>query len=200
MPHETVYTESSLTVHGVTATVVTNVWANLTSTNMTGGTGPEGYDPPGFVTGLCPNHHQRGHCVGNKIGGRGIEGNLVTLSNGSNHPIMYEFEAWVYEYVRSQPGVTFYYEVQCRYRANGYTNAPLAPGGAALGASGNPYCPFPCPESLLIFFHDGNGGYPLNWKIPVEAKEGNAVIIKNGIYKFHEGSPKHVAQGCYASL
>jgi hypothetical protein len=201
MAHVPVYTENSLTVHGVTATVVTWSIASLTSTNMTGGTGPEGYDPPGFVSNPqpgCPHHHQRGHLVGNKLGGRGIEGNLVTLTNGSNHPVMYEFEAWVYEYVKSKPGQTFYYEVQPRYRSGEYTVTPNLPMAIA-GASGNPYCPFPCPESLLIFFYDGAGQHPLSWKIPTEAKEGNAVVIKNGVYKFHEGSVKHVAKGCFAA-
>jgi hypothetical protein len=208
MPLDPIYTSMALNVNGTSVTVPWKAKAILTSTNMTGGTGPaQSIRPPGFQSGDCPHHHQRGHLIGNKLGGSGTdERNLVTLTEGTNHPVMYEFEAMVYEKVKSNPGIEFTYEVTARYDATRYFTAQIVVGGAAMGAASNPYCPMPCPESLQIdFFYAESPGhlvYPL--PIPISTGEGLAyhagpLLIPNGVYKFHEGSPKHVSKNCWAS-
>jgi len=214
------YTKAQLTVHGVTATVVTSAETTLTSVNTTGGSGPSGTIlPPGFVTGLCPNHHQRGHLIGNQVGGPGtVADNLVTMTEGTNHPVMFEFEDMVFKHVKANPGVTFNYKAIARYDSSRYLTAPAAIGGATHGAANNPYCPFPCPESFEIHFTRNVKGqivYPISvntmvtepyvdnfgqpqvqsYYVQVQAP----VVFTNGVYKFHEGSPKHVANQCWAS-
>jgi len=214
------YTTAAFTVNGVAATVVVSAETTLTSTNMTGGSGPSGsIHPPGFVTGLCPNHHQRGHLIGNQVGGPGnVANNLVTMTEGTNHPVMFEFEDMVYKHVKANPGISFNYKVIARYDASRYLTAPPAPGGAASGAANNPYCPFPCPESFEAHFTQtvvGQVIYPItvnamvteqyfdnfgqpqvqSYYVQVQAP----VVFTNGVYKFHEGSVKHVAKGCWAS-
>jgi hypothetical protein len=91
MPPSIVYKTASFTqqwVKPVSAEVVISAVASLTSTNMTGGSGPDGSIlPPGWGGGSCPTHHNRGHLIGNKLGGPGNEKkNLVTLTAGTNHP------------------------------------------------------------------------------------------------------------------
>ena len=208
MPLAPEYKSTTISVNGVSVTVPLYAKAKLTSTNMTGGSGPDqSLLPPGFVSGMCPQHHQRGHLIGNKLGGSGTDlRNLVTLTEGTNHPIMYEYEAMVYDYVKKNPGIEFIYQVTAQYEPSRYLPVQVAPGGATTGAANNPYCPMPCPESLRIdFFYAETPGklyYPLIYRVLNEHGEGwesGPLYILNGVYKFHEGSPKHVAQGCWAS-
>jgi DNA/RNA non-specific endonuclease len=205
-----VYTSAVVTLGGVGITVPLTAEAVLTSTNMTGGTGPSGsIRPPGFVTGSCPNHHQRGHLIGNKLGGSGTDArNLVTLTEGSNHPAMYEFENMVYAFVRQNPGMNFTYRVTAQYNVLNYSAAPAVPHGAPLGVLGNPYCPPPCPESLKLELIYTNAHGVSSYPIATAGYDGagvfqqqlyQAVIIQNGMYKFHEGSVRHVANQCWAS-
>lgn len=208
MPLNPEYQSISLNVNGSSVSVPYIAKAILTSTNMSGGTGPDqSIHPPGFVSGTCPQHHQRGHLIGNKLGGSGTDPrNLVTLTEGTNHPVMYEFEAMVYAHVRENPGRNFTYQVTARYESSRYLAAQAVVGGSPLGAANNPYCPMPCPESLRIdFFYTESPGkivYPLI--IPISTGFGisydaGPLYIPNGVYKFHEGSPKHVALNCWAS-
>jgi hypothetical protein len=208
MPLNPEYKSTTVSVNGGSITVPHTAKAVLTSTNMTGGSGPDqSILPPGFFSGGCPTHHQRGHLIGNKLGGSGTDPqNLVTLTEGTNHPVMYEFEAMVYDYVRSRPNREFIYQVTAQYDPSRYLPAPPAIGGAQKGAAQNPYCPMPCPESLRIdFFYPDSPGqlvYPLIF--PISTGSGIAytdgpLYVINGVYKFHEGSPKHVAQACWAS-
>jgi len=208
MPLTPEYKSIALNVNGTSVTVPLWAKAILTSTNMTGGSGPsQSIYPPGFVSGGCPQHHQRGHLIGNKLGGSGAdERNLVTLTEGTNHPVMYEYEAMVYETVRNHPTLQFVYQVTAQYESTRYLPAQAAVGGAAHGAANNPYCPMPCPESLRIdFFYAELPGH-IVYPIPIPVSTGSGVVydagplyIPNGVYKFHEGSPKHVALNCWAS-
>jgi hypothetical protein len=66
MPLTPEYKSIALNVNGTSVTVPLWAKAILTSTNMTGGSGPsQSIYPPGFVSGGCPQHHQRGHLIGN---------------------------------------------------------------------------------------------------------------------------------------
>ncbi|NWC00244.1 DNA/RNA non-specific endonuclease [Pseudomonas gingeri] len=176
---------------------------------MSGGSGPSAsIRPPGFVTGGCPNHHQRGHLIGNQLGGSGTDpNNLVTLTEGSNHPFMYEYEKLVYDYVKGHSGSKFTYLVTANYDTTKYYVAPAAPGGAASGAMSNPYCPLPCPESLTIEFFSTDGNGAKTYPIPVNAMTPTGfnsaycgpVTVQNGGYKFHEGSLTHIKNNCWAT-
>ncbi|MCK8504078.1 DNA/RNA non-specific endonuclease [Myxococcus fulvus] len=58
--------------------------------------------PPGFVSGNHPDHHQRGHLIGNQLGGDGNHPmNLVTITGGTNHPHMEALEARVRAHVEA---------------------------------------------------------------------------------------------------
>ncbi len=53
--------------------------------------------PPGFISGLDPHNHSRGHLIGRQLGGSGDEAmNLVTLyQNPVNTPFMTKYENMV---------------------------------------------------------------------------------------------------------
>ncbi|MGE5278314.1 MAG: DNA/RNA non-specific endonuclease, partial [Acidobacteriota bacterium] len=58
--------------------------------------------PPGFEGGNHPFHHERGHLIGNQLGGDGNDPrNLVTLTGGTNHPHMESLEAQVRAHVEA---------------------------------------------------------------------------------------------------
>lgn len=69
------------------------------------GTGTEANSairPPGFESGNHPHHHERGHLIGNQLGGDGNDPrNLVTLTGGTNHPHMEALEARVRAHVEA---------------------------------------------------------------------------------------------------
>jgi hypothetical protein len=208
MPLTPEYQSITLNVNGASVVVPWKAKATLTSKNMTGGSGPsQAIHPPGFQSGSCPHHHQRGHLIGNKLGGSGTDArNLVTLTEGTNHPVMYEFEALVYQTVTKHAGINFVYEVTAQYDPSRYLPAQTAVGGASHGAANNPYCPMPCPESLRIDFFYAESPGVLVYPVPIPISTGEGVVwdtgplyIPNGVYKFHEGSPKHVALNCWAS-
>ncbi len=134
-----VFTKSAISrtwVNKVTVTVVTKATVVLNSTNLGGGSGPSNLiNPPGWLDGSCPAHHNRGHLIGNALGGKGDDAdNLVTLTSGTNHPFMYEFEDAVKRFVLAHPGVDFQYEVECNYDKENYT---ALTGYDIPGASGN---------------------------------------------------------------
>lgn len=124
------------TVRGTTAYVLVSNTALLTHNNMNGGTGPSNdITPPGFVSGNCPHHHQRGHLIGNKLGGSGQTiHNLVTLTEGTNHPFMYDYEDQIHLHVRNHVGTQYVYQVEAFYDENQYTQVqkPIPPGAAAV--------------------------------------------------------------------
>jgi len=205
MPPQIAYTPSSITKkwqQAVTATVITKATAILTSTNMTGGSGPSsGIFPPGWGDGACPTHHNRGHLIGNHLGGPGDEPqNLVTLTAGTNHPFMYEFEDAVRRYVLANAGSQFVYTVECEY--DGYQ---ATSGFPIPGAGGNPFCLFPAPNALKLSLQ-GNGPILLGElvkhlpKPPMDlgaAAYYTSLYVPNGGYKFYTGAA-HTANSCWS--
>lgn len=208
MPPPIVYTKSVISKQWkekVTHEVVTSAEATLKSNNMTGGSGPDGsIYPPGWGSGVCPTHHNRGHLIGNKLGGPGnIADNLVTLTAGTNHPFMYEFEDAVYCYVTANPGVNFVYRVACDY--DSYTKHPDFP---IPGASSNPFCLFPAPAALTLSLI-GNGKAitlgELTSALPKPptnlgpAAVYTSLLIWNGGYKLYTGA-SHTANACWSVI
>ncbi|MEM6635256.1 MAG: DNA/RNA non-specific endonuclease [Pseudomonadota bacterium] len=198
-PHQFIDIEQdNRTVHGVTHYVPVKATATLTAANLAQGSGPQN-DPPGFVSGDCPEHHQRGHIIGNQLGGPGKNPNLVTLSEGTNHPVMAEFEAAVREKVQASAHALTY-QVDILYDEASYSGT----ADGRWGVLGNPFCLFPAPSSLLLslYYTDVNGvvQHPLLSRLPDFGRQGNALIVPNGIYKFHYGSQRHVKAGCWAAL
>jgi len=208
MPPPINYTEDNKSAQWknlVTAKVVTKAEAQLTSANMNGGSGPSSsINPPGWWGGTCPAHHQRGHLIGNKLGGPGNEAkNLVTLTAGTNHPFMYEFEDAVYCCVLANKGQTFTYIVECDYTPTSYTTVS---GFAINGAGGNPFCLFPAPAFLRLSLHVSGKPVTLGDMVKYLPKPpddlGKAaaytnLIIANGGYKLYTGAT-HVANSCWA--
>ena len=117
--------------------------ALLTPTNMTGGQDAT-LNPPGFVAGGCPYHHQRGHLIGNNLGGKDDLRNLVTLTDGTNHPYMFAIERIVKNIViKTQQNYKYKVEVM-------YDEYSPTPNHTGYGALGNPYCQSPCPSHLFV--------------------------------------------------
>jgi hypothetical protein len=201
-----VFTKSAISrtwVNKVTATVVTKATVVLNSTNMGGGSGPSNLiNPPGWLDGSCPAHHNRGHLIGNALGGKGDDAdNLVTLTSGTNHPFMYEFEDAVKRFVLACPGIDFQYEVECNYDKENYT---ALTGYDIPGAGGNPFCLFPAPAFLTLSLKKNqvlqslqtiSGYLP---KPPPDLGTLAAVTslrIPNGGYKLYSGAT-HTLSNC----
>jgi hypothetical protein len=129
--------------------VLTSATAQLSKKTMGGGSdASQNMYPPGWYSGGCPTHHQRGHLVGNTLGGTGDScDNLVTLTAGTNHPFMYALEGKIKRYVEDNPG-QFMYEITCHY--DGYTLVKIAEGFVVPCAVGNPLCLFPSPSGLTL--------------------------------------------------
>jgi len=208
MPPPVAYTEETKTAkwkNSVSCKVVTKAVATLDSTNMSGGSGPSSTIlPPGWGNGDCPTHHQRGHLIGNKLGGSGTEAkNLVTLTAGTNHPFMYEYEDCVYRWVTKNKGVNFTYTVECNYDQASYAKVS---GFDVDGAGGNPFCLFPAPAYLTLSL-SANASYLKLGELvqllpnpPLDLGASAAythLIVYNGGYKFFE-SPKHYTNTCWA--
>jgi hypothetical protein len=165
----------------------------LTFNNMDGGAKATD-DPPGFESGDCPQHHQRGHLIGNDLGGSGKNPNLVTLTEGTNHPVMYEFEQAVKKLVSLNPTATFLYEVRVDYIQQDYFG-----DGVRFGVQGNPYCVFPAPSRLRLYLKNEHGVSVLPQKIPELSNDGEGgLIVQNGTYKFHYGHVNHTKNDCWA--
>lgn len=204
MPPPINYTTQTITRQwnqAVTATVTTRAVATLTSTNMTGGSGPSSsIYPPGWGSGSCPTHHNRGHLIGNHLGGPGNDANnLVTLTAGTNHPFMYEFEYAVRQYVIANAGANCTYTVECDY--NDYQ---LTQGFAIPGAGGNPFCLFPAPASLTLSLQNGGpvslGTLGAYFPTPPNlgaAAHYTSLYIPNGGYKLYQGAA-HTANTCWS--
>lgn len=196
----------------VTATVVTSAKATLQHNNMTGGSGADNsINPPGWGGGVCPVHHNRGHLIGNNLGGPGnVANNLVTLVAGTNHPIMYDYEALVRGFVlNNAQREPFEYLVECTYGANDYT---LTNGFTVPGAAGNPFCLFPAPSILLLSLKDKNntsvtindlvGG---SWdqqrllNFYTTSMVGEKLKILNGVFKGYTGHV-HTTNNCWSVI
>ncbi|HEX8411910.1 MAG TPA: DNA/RNA non-specific endonuclease [Thermoanaerobaculia bacterium] len=209
------YTTANVTlgfpnVKAVTANVVTSAKATLRSNNMTGGSGASGsINPPGWGGGICPIHHNRGHLIGNNLGGPGnVANNLVTLVAGTNHPIMYDYEYMVRDFVLNNSGrEPFEYLVECTYGTTDYT---LTPGFTVPGAAGNPFCLFPAPAVLLLSLKDTNGtSITINnlvggsWnqqrlsQFYTHMMVGEKLKVLNGVFKEYSGHT-HYTNNCWS--
>ncbi len=213
-----VYATTQLTmafpnVNQVQATVVTNASATLRHNNMTGGSGASStINPPGWGSGTCPMHHNRGHLIGNALGGPGnVANNLVTLVSGTNHPIMYDYEAYVRIFVANNAlREPFTYLVECDYSATNYT---LTPGFTVPGAAGNPFCLFPCPAGLALSLRDTTGtSVTINELVTAAGQQwsvsklqnfytmmmsGEKLLIPNGVFKQY-GAQAHFTNNCWS--
>jgi len=134
----------------LTCKAVTLATAMLSRATLAGGSDPDqNLKPPGWCSGGCPTHHQRGHLVGNTLGGQGdTYDNLVTLTAGSNHPFMFAIEGKIKRYVCEHSDQSFMYEVQCHY--SDYIMVEIAQGFFVPCAATNPFCLFPAPAGLTL--------------------------------------------------
>ena len=197
MPPPVIYSSGTISNGRMTAAVPISAIAELRHNNMNGGTPPsQTIQPPGWWKGTCPAHHNRGHLIGNQLGGSGVDPrNLVTLVAGTNHPIMFEFEDMVYRYVRAHPlDEPFDYMVTCDYSQQSYDQTS---GFPYPGAAGNPFCLFPAPAALLLTLRDRHKNYPLTGNIPPQMRITNFLMIPNGVYKAYSGGA-HVTRNCWS--
>ena len=81
----------------------TGGFAELTeSTIGTGTSASNSINPPGWQGGEHPYHQQRGHLIANNHGGSGTDPkNLVTITDGTNHPGMTKFENKITNHVKA---------------------------------------------------------------------------------------------------
>lgn len=90
----------------------------------TGTSANQSIRPPGFISGLEPHNHSRGHLIGRQLGGTGDKlENLVTLyQNPVNTPFMTKYENMVRK--AADDGETIRYRVEPVY--NGKEPMPVA--------------------------------------------------------------------------
>ncbi|HSU60203.1 MAG TPA: RHS repeat-associated core domain-containing protein [Bryobacteraceae bacterium] len=98
-------------------------------------TSPPTIDPPGWQGGEHPYHQQRSHLVADTFGGSGDDPrNLVTLTDGSNHPGMSEQEGKIRNYLKNNPDGRVLMEVTAEY--DGENPRPTAVRMYALNENG----------------------------------------------------------------
>lgn len=109
----------------------TGVWATLTSKDLRPtGSSPPTFDPPGFISGKDPHFQQRSHLLADTLGGSGSDArNLVTLSDGSNHPGMSRIEGKIRKFLRENPNCSVTYVAIPMYNGSN-----LTPTGVAITA------------------------------------------------------------------
>lgn len=97
---------------------------------------PPTLDPPGWQGGQHPFHQQRSHLIADTLGGSGDDrGNLVTLTDGSNHPGMSTQEGTIRRYLQNNPSGSVTLEVRVEY--DGTNPRPTAVHMYALDENGN---------------------------------------------------------------
>jgi RHS repeat-associated protein len=96
----------------------TGAFAEITPSDLRPtGSSPPTFDPPGWVSGEHPDHQQRSHIMADTLGGSGSDRrNLITLTDGSNHPGMSTLEGKIRRHVAA--GNTVLYEARVRYDGN----------------------------------------------------------------------------------
>lgn len=98
----------------------TGIFAELTVADLrpTGSSVPT-FDPPGWQGGAHPFHQQRSHLLADTLGGSGSDArNLVTLTDGANHPGMSTSEGQIRRYLRNNPTSSVTLEVTPHYTGN----------------------------------------------------------------------------------
>lgn len=98
----------------------TGIFAELTLADLRPtGTSPPTIDPPGWVGGNHPFHQQRSHLLADTLGGSGSDArNLVTLTDGANHPGMSSVEGQLRRNLRANPTSSVMLEVKPHYVGN----------------------------------------------------------------------------------
>lgn len=129
-----------------------------------GAGGAAGANPPGWAGGAHPHHHQRGHLIGNQFGGAGTINNLVTLTDGTNHPGMTNRENPLANYVAAHPAHVIFYFVSANYN----------PGFNVNNRFGQQVIAYPAPVSVNMYAQDLTSNMVIT----------NAVV-NNGILQNH---------------
>lgn len=139
-----------------------NAWVLMTAPHGAGAN--PGANPPGWVGGAHPNHHQRGHLIGKQFGGGGGLNNLVTLSDGTNHPAMTAIENPLAKLVTASPGNVFLYVVQPNYN----------PAFIKKNTAGATVVQHPAPASVTMYAKNMTTGALITF-----------VVINNGLLQNH---------------
>ena len=83
-----------------------------------------GIDPPGWKGGQHPYHQQRGHLIAKNHGGSGVDPrNIVTITDGTNHPGMTKYENIITRRVKN--GDTILLEVKAVYDGDNLTPSKI---------------------------------------------------------------------------
>jgi RHS repeat-associated protein len=115
----------------------TGAFADLTSSDLrpTGSSTPT-LDPAGWVGGDHPYHQQRSHLIADTLGGSGSDPrNLVTLTDGTNHPGMSVLEGRIRRHLRDTPNARVLLEVTPHY-ADATALVPSHMRMTAIGTNG----------------------------------------------------------------
>ncbi|QYS90054.1 RHS repeat domain-containing protein [Flavobacterium davisii] len=96
----------------------TGGFAEVTQSTLgTGTSASSSVSPPGWLGGEHPHHQQRGHLISNNHGGSGTDKrNLVTITDGTNHPGMTKYENKITKHVKA--GNTVLVEVKPLYNGD----------------------------------------------------------------------------------
>ncbi|MFK7101517.1 DNA/RNA non-specific endonuclease [Flavobacterium oreochromis] len=96
----------------------TGGFAEVTQSTLgTGTSASSSVSPPGWLGGEHPHHQQRGHLISNNHGGSGTDKrNLVTITDGTNHPGMTKYENKITKHVKA--GNTVLVEVKPVYNGD----------------------------------------------------------------------------------
>lgn len=135
-----------------------------------GGGGTPAGNPPGWKGGKHPYHHNRGHLIGKQFGGIGGLKNIVTLTDGSNHPQMSKYENQLAGIITGNPGKVYAYQVTAHYMGGWGVKNSVGAGGGQKTIVGPP-----APHHVTLDAKQVGGGVLL----------GGTVTINNGILQNH---------------
>lgn len=98
----------------------TGGFAEVTKATIgTGTSASSSINPPGWLGGEHPYHQQRGHLIANNHGGSGTDPkNLVTITDGTNHPGMTKYENIITNHVNADPNNKVLVEVTPIYNGD----------------------------------------------------------------------------------
>lgn len=139
-------------------------WAILQAPLVPGPLGAP--NPPGWIGNAHPHHHQRSHLIGGQFGAPKTLNNLVTLTDGSNHPGMSVHENILATAIANNPAHVFLYDVTT-------DNAVFA----ATNAAGNPTVATPAPQGVMMDAMNLTTGIPVL----------QGIYIPNNIFQNHAG-------------
>lgn len=136
-----------------------------------GGGGAPAGNPPGWNGGVHPHHQNRGHLMGKQFGGIGGLANLVTLTDGSNHPQMSIHENFLAATIVANPAKIYAYKVTAHYLPGWKKlNSAVATGGGGKTVIGHP-----APHHVTLDAKEVGGAVLF----------GGTVTVNNGIFQNH---------------